>query len=120
MNQFDIFKTVLSGSELDSSVTSKMQSFLFLRWLSGDRRVIQSANLINLYYAIPENVQYMFFRKMLFGKLKFIKYPKSPKAKPLEQLELISKHYKVSLELASEMAELISNDEVAYLTDLYK
>lgn len=120
MNQFDIFKTVLSGTELDKSITSKMQSFLFLRWLSGDRRVIQAANSVNLFHKIPEDVQYTFFRAMLFGKLKFIKYPKSPKSKPIEHLELLSKHYNVTLDRASEMSEFVSNDEIAELTELYK
>ena len=119
MNQFEIFKSVLSGKEVDKKVVEKLQSFIFLRWLSGDRRVIGAANVVNLYNNIPENLQYKFFRKMLHGKIKYIPYPKSGKVTKVEDIELICKRYNVSLERAVEMFELVSDEELKTLRSVF-
>ena len=117
MNQFELFKTVLTGKESENS--DKLQSFVFLRWLSGEKRVILASNMVNRYSQIPENVQYQMFRKMLHGKIKFIPYPKANKSKPIEDLALVSKHYNVTIERAATMIELVSDEELKYLRKLY-
>lgn len=119
-NQFDAFKTILSGPELSSNDQGKINSYLLLRWLSGDNRIIQAQNVINRYYDIPVEAQYKFFRNMLHGKVKFIKYPKGINSKTSDDVLLIQEHYKVSLEKAEEMFELISKEELKELKGIYR
>lgn len=119
-NLFQAMGTILKGSELPEHNKQKIASFMMLRWLAGDRRVIQAANVVNRYCDIPVNLQYDMFRQMLHGKINFIKYPKGAKNESSETMELIQKHYNVSSEKALEMQELISKDEVKYLKELYK
>lgn len=119
-NQFDAFSSLLKGKEIPLNEQQQINSYLMLRWLSGDQRTLHAANQVNLYYDIPVDVQYKMFRQMLHGKLNFIKYPKGSKVQSPENLELIQKHYNVSADKAIEMSELISKEEIKYLKEIYK
>lgn len=118
-NQFDAFTTILKGEELSQQDKEKINSYLLLRWLSGDRRVLPAANTVNQYYNIPAKAQYDLFRGMLHGKLKFIRYPKGASQKTNNDIELISKHYNVSFDKAHEMLEFISKKELKELQEIY-
>lgn len=118
-NQFDAFGTILKGKELPKNKQTQINSYLMLRWLSGDQRTIHAANQVNRYYDIPVDKQYQMFRQMLHGKLRFIRYPRGAKSSTNTELDLIQKHYNVNLEKATEMHELISKEELKYLKTVY-
>lgn len=118
-NQFDAFGSILKGKELPEHDKEKINSYLMLRWLSGDARTIQMSNTFNRWYSVPVNLQYDILRNSLLNKLKFIKYPKGAKEASSDSLELIKRHYNVSTEKAQEMAELISKEELKELKEIY-
>lgn len=55
---------------------------------------------------------------MLHGKLRFIRYPKGSITKN-KNIEVIQKHYNVNSEEANTMLELISEDELNALNEIY-
>lgn len=119
-NQFGAFGTILKGQELPEQDKGKINSYLMLRWLSGNQNAIFAQNEVNRFYGIPVERQYDMFRAMLHGKVKFIKYPKGVTQKHPKDLELIQKHYNVTEHKAMDMLDLVSKDELKYLAELYK
>lgn len=118
LNQFEAFKTILHGNAIKEQDKAKINSYLMLKWLSGDQRTIIAANTVNRFYRIPVEVQYNLFRNMLHGKLRFIRYPKGSITKN-KNIEVIQKHYNVNYEEANSMLELISQDELNTLNEIY-
>lgn len=98
---------------------SKISSFVFCQWLGNNPKTIKDANFINAHYDMPMLYQYKLINETYKGQRFYIKFPKKQKDTSAE-MELISKHYKISHEKAKEYLELMSKEELSYLKDLYK
>lgn len=99
----------------------KIQSFMFCKWLSGDPRTINTANIINQYYDIPIKNQYYLVKNQFAGKIRNIKYIKSEKDEIDEKIiSILEKYYKISTEKAKDYLNYISKDELEFLKNLYK
>lgn len=111
----NIFKTItssISGKRPSDKEISEIPSFIFCRWLAGTGVTIHAGNLINQYYNIPIEHQYGIIRSSFHNKIKFIRYPKSNKARDPDDVRYIQKFYNISVEKAIEFNEFISEDEL--------
>lgn len=112
-------------SSLDKNKTpldieiEKIPSFIFCKWLAGDYRTIVDANNINLYYDIPIINQYFLIKNKYSGKIRNIKYIKNDKDDSYE-IQLLAKHFKITLEKAKEYLTLISKEELEMIKTLYE
>lgn len=111
-------------SSLDKNKTpalveiNKIQSFIFCKWLAGNPKTIFTANEFNMYSQIPMENQYFSIKHKYAGTIRNIKYVKSEK----DDIDTTSleQHFKISKEKAKEYLELISAEELEYITNLYK
>lgn len=120
-----MFPTMWSSLDANKKPTQeelkKIQPFMFCKWLAGDSRTLQSANLLNYYYNIPVESQFLFIQKQFAGKIRNIKYIKSEKDNlNTNDIDIICKFYKVSEEKSKMYLEFISESELKYLRDLYE
>lgn len=97
----------------------KIPSYIFCRWLSGNRTTIQAANMLNLYSDIPMENQYYMIKNAFTGKIKYIPYPKNISEEQPKHIEYLSKHFNVSMEKAKEYVDLISKEELKQIIDMY-
>ena len=114
-------------SSLDKNKTpaqedfKKIQSFMFCKWLAGDPRTISTANTINQYYDIPIENQYYIVKNQFAGKIRNIKWVKAENDNIDENvINMLSLHFKISIEKAKDYLTLISTEELEYLKNLYK
>lgn len=117
-----MFPTMWSSLDKNKTPTKedfkKIQSFMFCKWLAGDSRTLQTANIINQYYDIPIENQYYLVKNQFAGKIRNIKYIKSEKDDT--DTSILERHYKISSEKAREYLNFISQEELEYLKELYK
>lgn len=117
MNIFETMQTTLNGKSISDEEISKIPSYIFCKWLSGNKYTILASNEINKFYNIPIECQYKMIKSAFQGKIKFIKFPKN--SKDLTQdIEKISKYYNVSIEKAKMYLEFISDEELNLIKKL--
>lgn len=116
-----MFPTMWSSLDKNKTPTSedlkKIQSFVFCKWLAGDSRTIETANIINQYSDIPIENQYYLVKNKFAGKIRNIKYVKLEKDDV--DTSILEKHFKINSEKAKEYLQFISDDEYKYLKELY-
>lgn len=118
-----MFKTMTSALDpkkrpSDEEV-SKIPSYIFCRWLSGNPSTILAANTINQLFDIPVENQYWMIKAAFSGKIRFIPYPSQAKMDTEKSIENVSDYFKVSPEKAREYVDLISPDEMEFIQSLY-
>ena len=112
---FTVFKKVLSkDSEFTDEDIAKVSDFVFCRWLSGNSKTLQIAQMFNYYYNIPIEYKLKVAQRIINGRIKFIPYPKSNKIDD-KNLEDISKYFNISIDKAKLYKEFISDDELTYI-----
>lgn len=118
-----MFKTMTGVLDRSKNPTeeeiNKIPSYIFCRWLSGNPHTILASNQINLYHNIPMKNQYDMVKSVFAGKIKYIPYPKNTQEDTLKTVEYISKHFNISLEKAQEYKQLLSNEELKGIVDMY-
>jgi hypothetical protein len=97
----------------------KIPSFIFCKWLSGNPHSIQAANAINMYDDIPIENQYYMVKNAFAGKIKYIPYPKNVSQDKLKRVQYLAKHFNISEEKAQEYLDLISNEELDEIVNMY-
>lgn len=97
----------------------KIPSYIFCRWLSGNRASIQAANMFNLYSDIPIENQYNVIKNAFAGKIKYIPYPKSVDEEKAKSIEYLIDYFKISEEKAKEYLTFISKDELNFIVKIY-
>lgn len=97
----------------------KIPSYVFCRWLSGNMFAIHAANQINLYSNIPIQNQFHIINKAFGGKIKYIPYPKADKTDTTKTIEVLIKHFKINEELAREYLDVIDENELKQLMEIY-
>lgn len=134
---FNVFKKILSNQPIKPEEAKKVSSFILGRWLSGDARLMPLANTLNTLDSkstknlFEENnlVLLEAIRLALAGKIRYIKYPSSPKSKPqvgeeyLTMCKHIAKYFNVSLDEAMEYHDWYSRhcpDEHQTLKIIFK
>ena len=88
-------KKPISEEEINS-----VSPYLFCRWLSGN--------------------QFMMIRKTFGGKIKFIPFPKTLKDEESNEIKCLEKYFKISYNKAKEYLELISEEELRRIVEMYK
>lgn len=118
-----MFKTMTSALDTRKAPSdeeiSKIPSYIFCRWLSGNPNTIFAANMINQLFDIPIENQYRMIKTAFSGKIKFIPYPKQEKADTEKSIENISDYFKISTEKAREYMDFISSEELKFIQSLY-
>lgn len=118
-----MFKTMTSALDPKKNPSddeiSKIPSYIFCRWLSGNPTTVFAANAINQFYDIPIENQYHIVKKAFAGKIKFIPYPKQPKADEQKIIEYLCDYFKISTEKAFEYLDMISKKELDFIESLY-
>lgn len=97
----------------------KIPSFVFCRWLSGNRATIATANEININYNIPIENQYYMVRHLFMGKVGFIPYPKQVQNEDTEVIEHLVDYFKISHEKAREYVKIIDKNELNDIIKMY-
>lgn len=116
---FDTMFKVFEKNTAKEEDINKISSFVFCQWLGNNPKTIMDANIINQYYDIPVLNQYKMINEKFKGQRIFIKYPKKTKDST-NDLEILSKHFKLSLDRAKEYLAFISENELNELRELYK
>lgn len=118
-----MFNTMFSSLDKNktppSSDINKISSFIFCKWLAGNINSISIANEINKYYDIPVENQYFLVKHSIAGKVRSVKYVKSDKLDD-ERLLTLCKHFKINKLKALEYMDLISEEELKYILELYE
>lgn len=115
---FTVFKKILNKSNITDDDLSKINDFIFCRWLSGNPNSLLVANVINYYHKLPLKIKVKFVEELIGNKIKYIPYPKGEKSK--NSLENISRYFNISEEKANLYLEFLSKEDLKYLEDLYK
>jgi len=119
MNQFDAFKRITTG--LSEEESKELNSFLMLRYFSGNINTSIPANLMNM-YQVPVVNQYKFLNSyfnLAKIKPKFIKFYKINE--PTEEvIENIARYYKINKEIAKEYYQLMPEPDRNRFINLYK
>lgn len=105
---FTVLKKVLENKTIQREDANKVNEFILRRWLSGETRLIELANLLNMspgkmdMFTVLTGIQ-----KALNGKIKFIKFPSKPKEDITndENVSMVSKFFEVSQQEAHEYLE---------------
>lgn len=127
---FNAFKKILTQEKLTDGDVSKVNTFVLLRWLSGDPRLMPLANSLNTSggttgFNIETRALCEAISKALKGKVRFIKYPSARKddtSKP-QIIEKISSYFEVSPTEAQEYydwCKMHCPDELTQLKRIYK
>lgn len=98
---------------------NKIPSYVFCRWLSGSPYTIMAANEINKNSDIPMVSQYNMIKSAFAGKIKYIPYPKNVGTDSIKKVDYLVEHFKISEEKAIEYLDLISQDELQYIINMY-
>jgi hypothetical protein len=120
---FNTLKTLLNNQQPQEEKINKINSFVMIKWLSGNRSTVIPANFININYNIPIYNQYKFLDDYFIltnikNKINFIKYNKEDQ-KINEIIENIQRYYNVNLSIAKKYYELMSKEEKAKFKDIY-
>lgn len=119
MNIFKIITSTLTNYQPSDEEINAIPSFLFCRWLSGNKATIFAANEINKYYNIPIECQYKMVKYALNGKIKFIQFPKNIKTESSSDIDILQKHFNISYTKAQEYLGLISKSEIDEIRRIY-
>lgn len=119
MNVFKIITSCLNNYQPSDDEINQIPSFLFCRWLSGNKITVFAGNEINKYYNIPVECQYKMVKKAFNGKIRFIQFPKAIKEDTSKDIEIIQKHFNLSYEKANEYLSFISKEELSNLKRIY-
>jgi hypothetical protein len=112
---FTVFKKILDPkSELTDEDASKVSDFVLCRWLSGDKRTLPIAQMLNFYYNIPVKYKLEVIQKMVNGRIKFIPYPKSKKSE--EDYDSIAKYFNISIQKAKMYSEFLNEEDITYIS----
>lgn len=120
-----MFPTMWSSLDKNKNASAedlkKVSAFMFCRWLAGNPSTIKKAAEFNIYSDIPVENMYYSIKNEFAGKIRNIKWVKS-EADDLDQntINILSEHFKISIEKAKEYLSIISDDELNYLKELYK
>lgn len=77
---FKVLKKVLTNETISRTEAEKVSDFLLRRWLSGDNRLIELSNTLNLLPGKQDNYLILLgIQKALKGQIKFIKFPSKSK-----------------------------------------
>lgn len=108
---FKILNSCLKGPRAKDEEIATLSSWMLCRWLSGDPRTIGIANWINELYDMPITAQYDLVRSMLHGKIRFIKFPKTPKTASDEVVLRVAQRYRCNPNLVPEIMALMCEEE---------
>jgi hypothetical protein len=118
-----MFKTITSALDRKKNPSEdeieKIPSYIFCRWLSGNPHTVLAANQINLYSDIPMVNQYKMVKSVFAGKIKYIPYPKNVSEDKLKRVQFVMSHFKISEEKAKDYIELMSDEELKSIVDMY-
>lgn len=111
MDLFKVMGSCLKGPRASDADIAQIPSWLFVRWLSGDPRTLPIANSINSLYNMPIQAQYDLVRGMLYNKINFIKFPKTPRNQSTDLQLRIANKYQCNPALVPELLKLMSPEE---------
>lgn len=114
---FTVFKKILNKSNITDDDLSKINDFIFCRWLSGNPNSLLVANVINYYHKLPLKIKVKFVEELIGNKIKYIPYPKQEKT---EDLKYICHYFNISEDKARMYAEFLKEEDFEYLRNLEK
>lgn len=121
MNPFDFLNSINDNKKdlfEDPQAEKDYNSFMVNRGLSYFPDAILYANEMNKNVDMPKRWQFDFLRLSIPKKRRFSKWYK--KENVSEIVELIQKHYKYSQKKALEVYDLLSDNDIKQLTELYQ
>jgi hypothetical protein len=119
-SSYQIMTSIFNNYNPDIKEKLKINGFFFVRYLSNNSRAIHVGNVFNRYYKyIPLNIQYDISKQLLYGKIKFIQFPKKIEENNII-ITNISKYYKINLNKAKEYYNLMPESEREKFKKLYE
>ena len=115
MTPFDFTKSICDTKQdimLLPEDEKAYNAFIINRHLSNFVDCIMQANEMNKAHHLHPRLQYEFLLQTIRKKKRWAKWPKK---KSIENIELIKQFYKYSDSKARQVADLISDEEIAYL-----
>jgi len=104
-NIFQQFSNCLNNKPYDESIG--FSSFMFCRYLSFSPQTIHSANNLNYYYNIPDQLQYEYIRNSPHPK--FIRWIGTNKKIPSnDELDRIQRKYKCNTQIALDYYDILT------------
>lgn len=108
---FDFIKTIDTKNEKLPVVD--YVPFVINRGLSHGRDTILFANIMNMYPALPHNMQYDFYFAAIPKRKRYNKWVKKDVSK---DIAIIQKYYACSPEVAMEYSKILTEDQIKALS----
>ena len=103
----------------DLELKKKLPSFMFCKWLSGNRNTLQMAYIFNLYSKIPIKNQFLAVRSKFQGKVNFIQFPKKFQKDESKKIDVIQEMLNMSYDKSLDYLLYISDKEYNDLETAY-
>lgn len=116
---FTVFKKILKKEKIVDEDIEKINDFVFIQMLSGDRVGVQIAQVLNRYYSIPIRQKVQLTQSILPKEITYIKYPKKDKEKD-EYVSLLQKTYNLSQSEAKTYYDILSTSDLEELKESLK
>lgn len=111
---------IKSGNKIPTEEElKKLPSFMFCKWLSGERKMVNTANLFNNFSDIPIRSQYIMVQQQFQNKIGFVKYPKKMKEDTSKKIEVVGEMLDLSYEKTLDYVSLMSKEEYKMLKKSY-
>jgi intein-encoded DNA endonuclease-like protein len=125
-NMWNTMKTLLNNKQPKEDEINEINSYVLIRWLSGNKNTVLPANIINLNPPPIQN-QYRFLDDYfqlakIKNNVKYIHYIKDDKLSKtfLDGVENVQKFYNVNFETAKEYWALMDKKEQKRFKEMYK
>ena len=121
-NIFDIVNHISSNkNDISDQIGVELRNiygqFMVNRILSCSPDTLYLADVANE-LDVKDEVHYLFWHNVINKRKRYFKYPKNKKTDN-DNVNLISKYYNVSKEKATEMVELLSEEQMKYIAESY-
>lgn len=118
---FDIVNSISSKKDLreEEGFDKAYNKFMINRFLSHAPDVVLLANEMNrmCHSQLPNVLHYIFLMKTVHRKKRYLKYAKAEK---VENVELIQQYFDVSPEKATEILQLLTDEQVNNIAGTYR
>ena len=120
-NAFEIINSCFNKRFFATQTEAEsIQEYLFLQILSNHAGTIPIANFVNVHNIPSDQVYNFVYKSIPAGAIKYIPYPKKSKVEDVDSIENICKFYKCSVKIGNRYAELLPQEEIDKINNIYR
>ena len=122
VNLFDFLKSISDTKEALfelEDLEKKYPAFMLNRFLCASQDTLFFANIMSQLSHLPNELQYAFYYYGISKKKRYFQYSGKGKKDKTEEVESIVKYYNCSREQALDYQELLTEDQIAKIVEIY-